>query len=259
MRTSSPALNTNTFAQFRDNLESQTQAEKNQMTVQGAVNRTGVLLLVCFGSATWTWSTFYQAIQLYGVEAGFSAVMPYLGGGVLGGLLLALVTIFKKEWAMVTAPLYALCEGFFLGGISAAVELYYSGIALQAATATLGVLLAMLALYTTRVIKVDNKMMMIIASATFGIFMVYMANWVLGIFGVSIPFIHSSGPMGIVFSLAVVVIAALNLLMDFKLIEDGAKAKAPKFMEWYSAFALMVTLVWLYVEILNLLSKLRDR
>ena len=160
---------------------------------------------------------------------------------------------------MVTAPIYALCEGLFLGGISAAVELFHSGIAFQAATATIGVLLGMLALYTTRIIKVNNKMVMIIASATFGIFMVYMANWILSIFGVSIPFIHSSGPVGILFSVAVVVIAALNLLLDFKLIEDGAKAKAPKFMEWYSAFALLVTLVWLYIEILNLLAKLRDR
>jgi uncharacterized YccA/Bax inhibitor family protein len=256
MKTSSPALNTNTFAQFRENLDVQSKEEQQQMTVQGAVNRTGFLLLVCFATATWSWSIFFSDPN---GEAAFSAVAPYLFGGMIGGLILAIATIFKKTWAPYTAPLYAACEGLFLGGISSVIEMSYPGIAMQAVTGTVGVLFAMLFLYSTRIVKVNDKFVMIVAAATMGVMLIYLANWILSMFGLPMSFIHSSGWMGIGFSLVVVVIASLNLFLDFRLIEDGANAKAPKFMEWYSAFALMVTLVWLYIEILNLLSKLRDR
>jgi len=256
MKTSSPALNTNTFAQFRENLDVQSKEEQQQMTVQGSVNRTGFLLLICFATATWSWSIFFNAPNN---EEAFSAVGPYLIVGVVGGLILAIVTIFKKTWAPFTAPLYAAFEGLFLGGISSVIELFHPGIAMQAVTGTVAVLFAMLILYTTRIVKVNDKFVMIVAAATMGVLLIYMANWILSMFGLPISFIHSSGWMGIGFSLAVVVIASLNLFLDFRLIEDGAKAKAPKYMEWYSAFALMVTLIWLYIEILNLFAKLRDR
>jgi len=222
------------------------------MTVNGTVNKTLVLLVCVLATAAWTWTQFFNTRDP-------SVVMPYVIVGGLGGLVMALVTTFKKEWAPVTAPIYALLEGLLLGGISAIFELRYPGIAMEAVALTFGTCVCMLVAYRTGLIKVSQKFMMGVVAATGGIFVVYMVSMLLGFFHIQVPGIYGSGPIGILFGLAVVVIAALNLVLDFAMIDQGARNGAPKFMEWYGAFGLMVTLVWLYIEILNLLNRLRDR
>lgn len=246
MRSGNPTLNPQVFTGYRTTGE--------QMTIQGTVNKTLVLLMVTVLTAGWVWSQFFGAAT---PEAGAAAVMPWLIGGAIGGLVASVVTVFKKEWAGITAPLYAALEGLFLGGISAIFEVSYPGIVIQAVGLTFGTMFGLLFAYTSRLIKVTENFRLGIAAATIGIGLVYLATFVLGLFGVSIPFIHDSGLIGIGFSLFVVVIAALNLVLDFDFIEQGAARGAPQYMEWYGAFGLLVTLVWLYVEFLRLLSKLR--
>ena len=221
------------------------------MTLDGTVNRTGFLLLLVFMGAAVTW---YLAAQGMG---GLVGTLTWTG--ILGGLILALVTAFKKEWAGVTAPLYAALEGLALGGISFFFEAAIQGIVLQAIGLTFGVAFVMLAIYRARLISVTRKFQIGVAAATGGIALVYVLSMVLRWAGVPIPYIHGSGPIGIGFSLFVVVIASLNLVMDFDFIEKGSRAGLPKYMEWYGAFGLVVTLVWLYLEILRLLAKLQSR
>ena len=172
---------------------------------------------------------------------------------------MALVTIFKKNWAPFTTPIYALLEGILLGALSALLELAYPGIVVQAVGLTFAIMLALLGAYTILRIRPSENFKLGVSAATGGIFLLYLVSFVLSFFGVRIPYIHESGLIGIGFSLVVVVIASLNLVLDFDLIEQGVNQGAPKFMEWYGAFGLLVTLVWLYLEILNLLSKLRSR
>ncbi|HST45904.1 MAG TPA: Bax inhibitor-1/YccA family protein, partial [Luteimonas sp.] len=164
-----------------------------------------------------------------------------------------------KTWAPVTAPMYALVEGFFLGAISAMYNHMYNGIVLQAVMLTMGTLFALLFAYRSGLIKATENFKLGVVAATGGIALVYLATIVLGMFNINIPLIHESGLVGIGFSLVVIVIAALNLVLDFDFIETGAEQNAPKYMEWYGAFGLMVTLVWLYLEFLRLLSKLQSR
>jgi len=173
--------------------------------------------------------------------------------------ILAIVTIFKAQWAPISAPLYALFEGLFLGTISAMFEVRYPGIAMQAAFGTLATLGGLLMAYRTGFIKPTENFRLGLFAATSGIMMLYMISFVMSLFGGNMPFIHESGLMGIGFSLFVVVIAALNLVLDFDFIENGETSGAPQYMEWYGAFGLMVTLVWLYIEMLRLLAKLRNR
>lgn len=248
IRTANPALKTSTFADFRAGMK----VDDQVMTVQGTVTKTAVLLILAFAGATFTWSLLAN---------GSAAAGPLMMAGGLGGFVLALATIFKKTWAPVTAPLYAAAEGLLLGGLSAMVQAQFPQvpIVMQAVLLTFGVLAAMLILYTTRVIKVTQKFMMGVVAATGGIMLVYVVNFFMGFFGMSVPYLHSSGPIGIGISLAIVVVAALNLVLDFKIVEDGAEMRAPKWMEWYGAFGIMVTLVWLYIEMLRLLSKLNSR
>jgi uncharacterized YccA/Bax inhibitor family protein len=179
--------------------------------------------------------------------------------GVFGGFITAMITIFKQSWAPITAPIYALMEGLFLGGISAFLELRYPGIAVQAVGLTFGTLLTMLVLYSSGLIRVTNKLRIGIIAATGGIALFYFMEIILGFFHINFVSINGSGVIGIGFSLFVCAIAALNLVLDFDFIEQGVNAGAPKFMEWYGAFGIMVTLVWLYLEILRLLSKMRSR
>ena len=222
------------------------------MTVNGTVNRTFVLLICVLATASWTWSQFWDTRDP-------ATVMPYMIGGAIGGLVLALVTIFKKEWAGFTAPLYALMEGLFLGAMSALFELRFPGIAMESVALTLGTCFCLLIAYRAGVIRVTQKFALGVVAATGAIALTYFATMILGFFGVQVPGIYGSGPIGIVFSLVVVGVAALNLVLDFNVIEQGALNGAPKYMEWYGAFGLMVTLIWLYMEMLRLLSKLRDR
>ena len=222
------------------------------MTVSGTVNKAGVLLVLVLCTAVYTWN---QAIS----SGDLSSVGGYTMIGAFGGFIAAMVTIFKKEWAGVTAPIYALLEGLFLGSISAMFELRFPGIAMESVALTFGTCFAMLLAYRSGLIKPTAKFQTGIVAATGGIALTYFASMLLGFFHIQIPGIFGSGPIGILFSLAVVAIAALNLILDFNFIEQGAANNAPKYMEWYSAFGLMVTLVWLYLEILRLFSKLRDR
>ncbi|PYQ23818.1 MAG: hypothetical protein DMF79_03045, partial [Acidobacteria bacterium] len=171
----------------------------------------------------------------------------------------ALVTAFKPAFSPVTTPIYAALEGLFLGGVSGLYELRYPGIVMNAVGLTFGCLAALLAAYSSGLIRPSENFKLGIVAATGGIALLYLVSMGLGFFGKSIPFIHDSGPIGIAFSVFVVGLAALNLVLDFDFIEDGARRGAPKYMEWYGAFGLLVTLVWLYLEILRLLAKLQNR
>lgn len=250
LRSSNPALKDSTFLDLSSG--SVVAGDHATMSLNGTVNKTGLLLLMTVLTAAFAWS---QTMTPSGEVA--PGGMGYLLGGGIGGLILALVTIFKKEWSPVTAPLYALVEGLFLGAISAMYNAQFQGIVLQAVMLTFGIMFALLFAYRSGLIKATENFKLGVAAATGGIALIYIATIVLGLFGIKIPFIHESGLIGIGFSLFVVVIASLNLVMDFDFIENGVEAGAPKYMEWYGAFGLMVTLVWLYLELLRLLSKLR--
>jgi uncharacterized YccA/Bax inhibitor family protein len=248
MRTSNPALGEQTFTGLPRSYDA-----ANRMSINGTINKTGILLVLAIASAAFTWMQFVETRNA-------ATVAPWMMLGMIGGLISALVTIFKKEWAAVTAPVYALCEGLLLGGISAFFEMRYPGIAIEAVALTFGTLFVMLLLYRTRVIQATEKFRIGVFAATGAIALFYLMQMVLGFFHVNVfSSVYGSGLIGIGFSIFVVIIAALNLVLDFDFIERGAIYGAPKYMEWYGGFSLMVTLIWLYLEILRLLSKLQDR
>lgn len=238
-RSGNPTLSESIYQQ--DRLST---ARQGAMTIDGTVNKIGILFLLLLIGATISW---YQPSQVF------------IWGGALGGFIVAMVTVFKKEWSPVTAPLYAILEGLFLGAISLMYANMYEGIVFNAIVLTLGIFAAMLVIYRSGLIKVTQKFRMGIIAATGGIALVYVASIVLGFFGINLSLVTGSGMFGIGFSLLVVVVASLNLVLDFDMIEEGARADAPKYFEWYTAFGLMITLVWLYLELLRLLSKLQRR
>jgi len=240
IRSGNPALRGNIFTSG-----ALTEAQ-GTMTIRGTVNRTLLLLMLTVLSAGWVWSNAATLMSL---------VMP----AAILGFIVALVTIFKKEWSAITAPIYALLEGVFLGGISAVFESAYPGIVIQAVMLTFGVLFCLLMAYKSGVIKATENFKLGVVASTGSVALIYIVTIILGFLGVRVPFIHDSGPIGIGFSLVVVVIASLNLVIDFDFIESGEARGAPKYMEWYGAFGLMVTLIWLYLEMLRLLSKVRSR
>jgi len=222
------------------------------MTIQGTVNKTGLLLLFVVVAAAWTWGLSYSETP----EAAF----PWMIGGALLGFATALVTVFKKTWAPISAPIYAVCEGLFLGGISAIFEKSYHGIAIQAVSLTFAVMFVMLLAYKFGIIRATRGFKLGVIAATGGIALVYLVNMVISLFfHTQMSFLYSSTPLGIGISLFIVVIAALNLIIDFDMIENAARMGTPKYMEWYGAFGLMVTLIWLYLEILRLLGRVRRR
>jgi uncharacterized YccA/Bax inhibitor family protein len=240
MRTSNPALNEKAF-------KGQV-AIGEAMTLQGTVNKTGLLLLCVVATAAWTWGLAHSNTP--------DAVYPWMIGGFIGGFVVALVTIFKPNWSPITAPIYALLEGFALGGISAVFEKTYHGIAIQAVGLTLGVLFVMLLAYKTGLIRATQGFKIGVIAATGGIAVFYLVEMALSFFfHFQFSAINGGHFWGIAFSLFVVVIAALNLVLDFDMIETGVQGGAPKYMEWYGAFGLMVTLIWLYLEMLRLLAK----
>ncbi len=245
MRTANPALNDKTFQQVG------TVGYSEAMTIQGTVNKTGMMLLLLIASAAYTWSLY--------IEGNSESLMMWMLVGMIGGLITAFVTVFKKEWSPVTAPVYAVLQGFALGGISALFEARFEGIVIQAVALTFGTAGSLLVAYKSGVIKATENFKMGVFAATGAIGLIYLVGIIMRFFGSGIPYIHESGLIGIGFSLVVVTIAALNLVLDFDFIEKGAEHGAPKFMEWYAAFGLMVTLIWLYLEILRLLSKLYSR
>jgi len=257
MRTANPALNAKVFDQ------ADSSAIGGTMTLQGTINKTFILLVLLVISASWVWGKAVQPASVLEGAGATQGIPPAVSGlmmlGLFGGLIVGFVTIFKKKLAGVTAPIYAILEGLFLGGLSAIFEMSYPGIVIQAVALTFGTLFCLLAAYKSGLIKVTENFKLGIVAATGAIGMIYLVSFIMGFFGASIPMIHSSGLMGIGFSLFVVTIAALNLVLDFDFIERGSNMGAPKYMEWYGAFGLVVTLVWLYIEILRLLSKLRRR
>ncbi|MEQ1797159.1 MAG: Bax inhibitor-1/YccA family protein [Lacibacter sp.] len=223
------------------------------MTVRGTMNKFGFLMLMVMAGAAFAWQWF---------DAGKNP-MPLMLGGALGGLVVALVITFKKEWSGYLAPAYAILEGLFVGAISAYFNFLfqekYPGIITHAVLITFAVAASMYLLFTLRIIKVTDKLRSIIFVATASIAVFYLLTWILSFFGIQFAFLTTGSTFGIIFSLAVIVIAALNLVLDFDMIEKGSEMGAPKYMEWYGAFGLLVTLVWLYLEILRLLAKMNSR
>jgi uncharacterized YccA/Bax inhibitor family protein len=241
MRSGNPLLRTTTY--------NDVSASARPMTLSGVIGRSVFLLLLVAATAAVTWN---QGAGNPGL------IYPMTFAGAIGGLIFGLVTSFKKEWASVTAPFYAILEGLFIGGVSLIMERQYHGLVLQAVYLTFGVAFALLGAYQSRIIRPSETFKSVIFAATAAIALVYVFSFVIGLlFHTPIAFLHDSGPLGIGFSLVVTAVAALNLVLDFDMIESGIAGRAPKWMEWYSAFALTVTLVWLYVEILRLLSKFR--
>ncbi|PIP83195.1 MAG: hypothetical protein CO113_01845 [Elusimicrobia bacterium CG_4_9_14_3_um_filter_62_55] len=248
MRSANPTLSDKTFLDAARMLR---EAHSDPMTIDGTVNKSGLLLAALLLTAGFTWNRAFTG--------GAASVQGLMLVGVFGGLIFAIVTIFKKEWAPFTAPAYALLEGLALGGISARFEMMFPGIVIQAVSLTFATLFALLMAYKSGWIRATENFKLMVFSATGGIFVLYLVNFAMRMFGARVPFIHESGLLGIGFSLFVVAIASANLVLDFDFIENGAERGAPKFMEWYGAFGLMVTLVWLYLEILHLLAKLQSR
>lgn len=243
-RTSNPALNSNTFSEQINNNSSLLLDAK--MTIKGTVDKTAISLVLLIASAYYTFSPNMESMILF---------------GSIGGLILAIVTIFKKDWAPYTVPLYAILEGLALGSISYFYNTQYEGIVLQAISLTVLILFSLLFAYRTKIIKPTENFKLGVFAATGGIVLLYFINFIMGFFGTGISLLspQNSSMMSIGISLAIIVVASLNLVIDFDFIEEGAEKGAPKYMEWYGAFGLLVTLIWLYLEILRMLAKLRSR
>jgi len=233
-------------------------SQSEVMTVNGTMNKTALMLLLVVAGAVFTWNKFFGAISTNS-EAGMSAVLPWLAIGGIGGFITVLITVFRPQSSGISAPTYAVFEGLLLGGISAVLEMQYSGIVMRAVALTLAVFMVMLFLYRSGVIKVTQKFAMGLFAATGGIALVYLVGFIGSFFGWQMPFLYGNSNISIGFSLVIVAIAALNLVLDFAFIERAAESGAPKYMEWYGAFGLMVTLIWLYMEILRLLAKVASR
>jgi len=247
VRSGNPGLNDKTFSS-----QPRPAFGEERMTLQGSINKSFLLLVVLLAGALWPWSQY--------LSTGDAAVVSTsVLVGAIGGLVLALVISFKAHLAPYLAIPYAALEGLAVGGISALLEQRYPGIAMQAVGLTFGVFAVMLVAYRAHLIRVTERFRSIVFGATGAIALVYVISMVLGFFHVSVPILNDASPLGIIVSLVIVGVAALNLVLDFDLIESGVQRGAPRYMEWYSAFAVMVTLVWLYMEILRLLSKLRSR
>ena len=247
MRTGNPALSDNTFTGF-----GRVARAEEAMTAQGTANKALLLLLCVLVTASWTWGQFYRTMNP-------QAVTPWMAVGAIAGFIVALVTVFKPTWAAITAPLYALLEGLVIGGVSALFEAQFPGIVIQAVGLTFGTCLALLLAYKSRLIRATENFKMGVVAATGGIALFYIITMVVGFFGIRMPLMYGNSWASIGFSIFIVIIAALNLVLDFDFIEQGAAQGAPKYMEWYGAFGLMVTLIWLYLEMLRLLAKLRSR
>lgn len=244
MRSGNPALNANVFSRTH------AEAGEEAMTLQGAVHKTAILLFLVVAASCLTWGQ---------LRVNHAHAMQWAMIWGIAGFVVAMVTVFKKSWAPVTAPVYAVLQGLLLGVLSSFFELQYPGIVIQAVGLTFGTLAALLLVYQSGLIKVTQNFRLGVLAATGGICILYLVSLVMGFFGGGIPMIHESGWLGIGFSLFVVVIASLNLVLDFDFIERGAQSNQAKYMEWYAGFGLIVTLVWLYLEILRLLAKISRR
>ena len=228
------------------------------MTLSGTVNRIFILLLLVTLGAIYTWKMAFNAMAADPATAP-RIILPWMIGGGIGGFIVALVTIFKRSFSPVTAPVYAVLEGLFLGGISAFLEFQYRGIVINAVILTLGILFALLIAYRSGLIKPTENFRLGVFAATGGVMMLYLVSFLLNLFGIPVGYLHNSSLLSIGISVVIVIIASLNLVLDFDFIEQGAASSVPKYMEWYAAFGLIVTLVWLYLEILRLLTKIASR
>ncbi|MDG4656294.1 Bax inhibitor-1/YccA family protein [Ectobacillus antri] len=237
MRTNNPMLKEEAFRKAP--------ASSGTMTVGGTAGKAFIMLALLLGTAVYAYMQVVQNKMSMGVMI----------GALLIAMILAFATAFVPKISPVTAPVYAAVEGIVLGTISAMyMQRFGDQVVLYAVLLTISVMFAMLLLYATRVIKVTNKFRMGVLSATLGVLFMYLIVAVMQLFGASVPFLHDGGTIAIIVSAVVIVIAALNLVLDFDFIENGARSGAPKYMEWYGALGLMLTLVWLYLEILRLVS-----
>ncbi|SFR16948.1 MULTISPECIES: Bax inhibitor-1/YccA family protein [unclassified Paenibacillus] len=245
MSFSNPVLRDDIFLR-----EDEREASEQRMTIGGTVNKTLLLLVLLIVSGSITWYMTYE---------GTVEVLSLLTAGFIGMAGVALAISFFPKTASLLSPVYAILSGFALGGVSAFMEYEYPGIVANAILLTVGILFLMLFMYTQRIIKVTRGFISFVVLCTMAIFLVTLVDFILNFFGMNVPYIHETGWLGIGISLFIVIIAALNLLVDFNFIEEQADQGAPKYMEWYGAFALLVTLVWLYVRILDLLAKFSKR
>lgn len=246
MRSSNPAMTGRIFEKV-----GQVSAGSSAMTINGTINKVGIMLLLVIAAAAYTWT------MVMGTEPGRAGTLAMVGA--IGGFITALVTVFRPQSSAISAPIYAILEGLFLGAISAIINAMYPGVAFQAVLLTIGTLFTMLFLYRSGRIRATPRFRRGVLMATGAVFFAYLISWIMALLGMPVGFIHSSGPVGILINLAIIVIAALNLIMDFDFIERGSQMGAPKYMEWYGAFGLMVTLIWLYIEFLRLLSRFAGR
>lgn len=225
--------------------------ESQRMTINGTINKTGMLIVIAMVTGAWGWSKVMTAPQL---------LMPFFWTSLVVSIGCYIALWKRPDWASVVAPIYAAVEGVFLGALSGIIENIYPGIAMQAAMATMATVVGMLVAYRTGIIRATPMFKKIVITATMGIMVFYAISIVASLFGInfSVNQFGNSSKISIGLSLFIVVIAAMNLILDFDFIERGATKGAPKYMEWYGAFGLMVTIVWLYIEMLRLISKLRD-
>ncbi len=248
LRTGNPALNSSTFETF----DSYAVDRSNTMTLNGTATKTGMLLVLLTASAGYSWIELRSA-------GGIQGVIPHMVGGLIVSLLAGIILWFKREWAAVLAPVYAVAEGLVLGVLSAAYEAKFHGIVFQTVCLTFGTLFSLLTAYRTGLIKPTENFKLGVFAATGAVALLYLVNMIMHFCGMGIGFLHDSSWLSIGISGVIVIIAALNLVLDFDFIEHGVEHGAPKYMEWYAGYGLLVTLVWLYVEILRLLSKLNSR
>ena len=246
-KSSNPTLRADTFKGIYSS-----NTNDNVMTLQGTVNKTALLLLAVIIPALYTWN-------LLNSTENFQIFVKYYRAAALGAFVIAIIIVFKKEWAPYLAFIYSVLQGFILGGLSAIFNYQMPGIVMQALVLTFGIFAILLIIYKLKIIEPTENFKLIVCSATACIALYYLASFILSFFGIEVPFIHENTTAGILFSVFIVVIASMNLVVDFDFIEQGVAQKAPKCMEWYGAFGLMVTLIWLYIEILRLLAKLKKR
>ena len=247
-KSSNPALSADTFTKVAQKDENVSQ----YMTIEGTVKKIGILSIFVLTGFLFTWN-------LYNKYQDFELMQPYLIGCVLSALIIGFIIIFRKKTAPYLSPIYCVLQGVVLGGLSAFMETVFSGIVIQAVILTFGILFSLLLIYKFRIIQATENFKLIVVSATAGIAIYYLISLLGNFFGFQLPYIHENSTGGIVFSLFVIIIAALNLVLDFDFIEKGEECKAPKYMEWYGAFGLMVTVIWLYLEILRMLGKMKKR
>ena len=248
-RTSNPLFGKNTFGKAYT-----TSYGEEQMTLNGTINKTALVILFVFTAAFYTWQQFFKVYDPAAPAQAMGAVMKYLAIGGIGGFIVAIIATFSPRRSGFLTPIYAILEGMFLGALSAIFEAQYPGLVIRAVALTFAVFLSMLLVYRQGIIKVTGNFRRGMLSAMMGLMMVYLVSWIAGMFGANVSYLHGGGTFGIIFSLVVTGISAFSLLLDFDFIERNSAAGAPKYMEWYSVFGLLVSLVWLYVNLLRLLS-----